>query len=269
MLYRHALAVAVVPLLAGVVACSDGTVTLDEEKFDEGFGSVKSAVLVHDTEAGGDGYYVMLANRGGLCKDLQELLPQQYALEDDYAAAWDDFNEALFDWTNPNYVDAINAALNDLCEAQTVYLNGMTELYDTFVEEGDHFLVASFWNEDDYNIFPEEEVTYDTDASSSEDGFDLVMSYYFGNPYAPVADAWDEEACKSLDADQMATAFDDIWDAMDSTLDTWSADGGEATIKAKGDTKVVVEYSGGLEDMDGNDAGKIEGDFAAKLCEIE
>ncbi len=256
-------------ILAGLTACSHGNVALDEEKVAEGFGSVKSAVLVHDSEAGGDGYYIMLANRGGLCKDLQEMLPQQYALADDYNAAWDTFNEVLLDWTNPDYLDAVNAAVQDLCEAQTTYLQGLKALYDDYVGDGDHMMTVGFWNDADYNILPEEGTTYDADASSSEDGFDLTLVYFFGNPYTPVLDAWDEEACKSLDVDQMANAFDGVWDAMDELQDYWYQSAGELTIKTSGDSKVAGEFTGDLKDSEGNDAGAIEGDFSAKLCEID
>ncbi len=256
-------------VLAGLTACNDGKLTVDEEKLDDGFGSVKSAVLVHDKEAGGDGYYVILSNRGGLCKDLQALLPEQYALSDEYEQAWDDFSEVLFDWTNPDYMDAVNAALADLCEAQTAYLTGLKELYDDFIGDGDHMLTLYFWNDDDYNIFPEEGVTYEAEASSSEDGFEASLTYYFGNPYAPVLDAWDEDACKSLDPDQMAAAFDDIWDAMDDVQDWWYQDEGELTISKAGDTKISADFSGDLKDLEGNDAGAIEGSFTAKVCEIE
>jgi len=268
-LQRRALIAALVPVALGAAGCSDGQVKLDDSKFDEDFGSVKSAVLVHDPKMDGDEYYVVLANKSGVCKDLQEILPQQYVLEDDYQTAWEDFNDVLFDWANPNYMDAVTQAFYDLCEAQTAYLNGMVDLYDQFVAEGDHFVTVSFWNEDDYNIFPEDGVTYDIDADWDEDGFSFGLVYYFGNPYAPVLDAWDEDACKSLDVDQMSSAFDDVWDAMDEAQDFWNADGGTATVKVKSDTKILVEYSGDLQDMEGNDAGPVEGDFKAKVCEIE
>lgn len=216
-------------MLALLAGCSSGGIRTDEV---EGLQGIRDAVWFEwEREVDGNdevSHEFVLSSRGGLCRDVQELVPELAELYDDYASDVQSNPQDECALLENFYEDA--AALTE-----KFYANPMTVLALT-LRDGD----------DDPEDPPPED-SYEQGYDDNDPWFTGSLTQVESNPYAELADAVGD--CSNLE--------DDLEDAINDVQEYWVVDGGDAEVFERGDEHYRIELDGDLEEADGDDAGEI------------
>jgi hypothetical protein len=232
-------------MVVAVGGCTSGKISLDEL---DKFGPVRSAVWFEyrqDYPEGGDDEWhaLTMSNRYGLCKDVQEMMPEM-------AEIYDDELYELYE------LDAYSE--EDICKAYEGFFEEVGVIADPLYRNGVNILDMTFRDPDVDRDEPPEEDDYEVGGAETDDPyFHGTLMYHEGNPFTELADDID---CGDPD-----------WYELDYAdyVDMYTLEDGDAELVEKGDAKLKMTLEGELEDDDGDSAGDIEAKGTFKYCEVE
>lgn len=216
-------------MLALLAGCASGGIRTDEV---DGLDGIRDAVWIEwerEIEGNDDVWHeFVLSSHGGLCRDLQELVPELADLYDDFARD-------------------VQSSPDDECSLLENFYEDAAELTEKFYARPMTTLSLTLRDGDDDPEDPPPEDSYDQGYDGNDPWFTGTLTQVESNPYAELADAVGD--CSNLD--------DNLDDAIDDVTERWIVDRGDAEVFERGDEHYRIELDGDLEDEDGDDAGEI------------
>ncbi len=238
------------------------------------FGSVRSAVwlevTVRDPESEYTTHVLVLNSKPGLCKAYQTALPELGT-----------FNEQIYDlwygyWYDYDYYDYDYPDYSQICGLYQDYWTHLADSLDRYYGEGARSMAFNLMEVDGAGDHewdtPPADGTYDAmgswDDMDAGRYFDMTVTHYHDNPFRLYAQQYNNDSEYSCFG---YYNYDyDLYEDLEAALDLYWLDDSDGTsvMTMKGDSKVKVEFSGGLSDEEGDSAGTVEGSFTATHCPV-
>lgn len=239
---------ALVALVSLGGGCTSATVKVEEQ---DAFGRANGYWFEFEQKYDGESetwHSFVIANKGGLCKDVQRALPELSEAYEAWYESYDDYSNA-----------------EEYCENLRSIFESYADALDPLYRGGGNYLSLSTWDPSDDDEDPPEADEYPSsaDADGDEPRFYGNLTYYEDNPWRLAAEAMD---CSS----DTTEWYYDWYEELEDAVEMFYLSDGNLVVEQKNDTKYrIVLEEGELEDDEGDNAGDIYAKGTFTHCPVE